>query len=234
MAVLNPSTISQAVARRTMVDVVTDTLRAAILSGRIQPGQTLRQDEIAQEFDVSRTPVRQALRTLHQEGLLDLQAHRTARVSNLSAAAIEESFGIRAVLEAEAAKRAIPRLTNEALDRLRTLHESMTHVDRTSEEWVTLNTRFHETVYGACGWPHLIELINLERRRVARYLRLSMRLAGRDPHNEHAQILQACERGEVDLVPVLISRHIMRTAECVIEYLKQQALEPTVTAPAES
>ena len=234
MAVLNPSAVSQAVARRTMVDVVTDTLRAAILSGRIQPGQTLRQDEIAQEFDVSRTPVRQALRTLHQEGLIDLQAHRTAKVSNLSAAAIEESFGIRAVLEAEAAKRAIPHLTDEALDQLRTLHESMGHVDRTSDEWVALNARFHETIYGACGWPHLIELINLERRRVARYLRLSMRLAGRDPHDEHAQILQACGRREVDLVPVLISRHIMRTAECVIEYLNQQVSEPVVAAPTES
>lgn len=230
MSVLDPSVISQINTRRTMVDVVTDTLREAILSGRLHPGQVLRQDEIAEEFGVSRTPIRQALRTLHREGLLDLEPHRPARVSDLSPDAIEESFAIRAVLEAEAAKRAVPRLTDEALHRLRALHDRMSKLDRTSDEWAALNTEFHETVHGACGWPHLIELIGLERRRVARYLRLSLRLAGRDPDEEHAHILKACERGEADLVPILISKHIMRTAACVIEYLGQQMSDSEASA----
>jgi DNA-binding GntR family transcriptional regulator len=230
MEVFDPSVISQVVARRTMVHAVADTLREAILSGRIQPGETLRQDDLAEEFGVSRTPVRQALHTLHQEGLVDLEPHRTAKVSDLSPAAIEESFAIRAVLEAEAAKRAVPRLTDEDLSRLRALHDRMSSLERTSDEWATLNAKFHGTVHGACGWPHLIELINLERRRVARYLRLSLRLAGREPDEEHAQILKACERREADLVPILISRHIMRTAECVIEYLNQQTSDSEASA----
>jgi len=108
MSVLDPSVISRIDVRRTAVDAVTDPLRTAIVSGRIRPGQTLRQGEIAQEFGVSRTPVRQALRILHREGLVDLEPHRMAGVSAPSADAVEESFVIRAVLEAEVAKRAVP------------------------------------------------------------------------------------------------------------------------------
>jgi len=231
MSVLDPSVISRIDVRRTAVDAVTDPLRTAILSGRIRPGQTLRQGEIAQEFGVSRTPVRQALRILHREGLVDLEPHRMAGVSDPSADAVEESFVIRAVLGAEAAKRAVPRLTDQAVDELRALHERMSSIDRTSDEWVALNQSFHETVHGACGWPHLIELIRVERRRVMRYLRISLRLSGRDAHEERAQILRACERREADLVPILVAKYIMRIAESVIEYINQQTSALGLSTP---
>jgi len=122
-------------------------------------------------------------------------------------------------------------LTDQALDELRALHERMSSIDRTSDEWVALNQSFHETVYGTCGWPHLIELIRVERRRVMRYLRISLRLSGRDAHEEHAQILRACERREADLVPILVAKHIMRIAESVIEYINQQTSALGLSTP---
>jgi DNA-binding GntR family transcriptional regulator len=98
----------------------------------------------------------------------------------------------------------------------------MTDVDRTSDEWVGLNTRFHETISGACQWPHLVDLIRVERNRVRRYMSIALRLAGRDPHEEHSQILSACERREADLASMLVSKHILRTSQYVIEYVRGQ------------
>src|SRR5581483_2145876 len=125
---------------RTMETLVTDHLRAAILHGRMPPGTRLNQYTLAQQLRVSRMPVREALRTLQAEGLIELQPHRSAVVVSLEPAEFAEIFDIRATLEARAARRAVPRLTGETVARLHRLHDAMGAAMAAGDErWLTLH-----------------------------------------------------------------------------------------------
>ena len=97
--------------QRSTPDLIADALREAIVRGIFQEGQSLRQDEIATQFGVSRIPVREALRQLEAEGLVTLHLNRGAMVSALSPAEAQEIFEIRSALEVKAIQLAIPKLT---------------------------------------------------------------------------------------------------------------------------
>ena len=104
-------TSSSYIPRQSLTSAVADKLREKIIRGEIREGEQLRQDAIAAEFQVSRIPVREALRQLEAEGLIIIVPHRGAVVSALSPEDVEELFHIRAVLECEVLKLSIPRLT---------------------------------------------------------------------------------------------------------------------------
>src|SRR5215831_189024 len=108
---------SEAIPRQTLTAAVADRLRDKILRGDLREGEQLRQHTIAAEFDVSRIPVREAFRQLEAEGLIEIIDHRGAVVAALSPDEIEELFDIRAALEGVTLRRAVPRLTDEDLER---------------------------------------------------------------------------------------------------------------------
>lgn len=110
---------------RTLQNIVTDNLRSAILSGQLGPGDRLQHDDIARQFGVSRMPVREALRVLHSEGLVELRPHRGAVVVDLRPEDVAEIFEIRAMLEAQAAELAAPNLTDATVERMRGLLAEM-------------------------------------------------------------------------------------------------------------
>ena len=103
-------------ARQTVASMTLDAIRDGILHGIYTEGEPLRQDALAAELGVSRIPIREALRQLEAEGLVTFSPHRGAIVSILSLAEIEEVFDIRANLEPDLLRRAIPRLTTYQLD----------------------------------------------------------------------------------------------------------------------
>src|SRR5690242_1323170 len=107
-AAQSPST--NTIPRTSLSSAVAEKLREKIVQGDIQEGEQLRQDAIAQEFAVSRIPVREALRQLEAEGLITIVPHRGAVVSLLSCDEIEELFEIRAILEPEVLRVSIPNL----------------------------------------------------------------------------------------------------------------------------
>src|SRR5438128_11057097 len=106
---------ASAIEYRTMQAIVTDHVRSAILGGRYAPGARVPQDELAQQLGVSRMPVREALRVLEMEGLVELRPHRGAIVVDLRPEEIGEIFEIRAMLEGRAAALAAPRLDEVTL-----------------------------------------------------------------------------------------------------------------------
>src|SRR6266852_9187131 len=109
-------TASRPIERQTVASATTRALREKILSGEIGDGEQLRQDALAAEYGVSRIPLREALRQLEAEGLVSFYPHRGAVVSTLSLAEIEELFEIRALIEPDMLRRAIPKLSEEDLD----------------------------------------------------------------------------------------------------------------------
>src|SRR6478672_6534621 len=103
--------------RQTLTSMTADAIRERILRGRYPEGEPLRQDAIGVELGVSRIPVREALRQLEAEGLVTFNPHRGAVVSSMSLDEIAELFELRAEIECDLLRRAIPKMTQEQLDR---------------------------------------------------------------------------------------------------------------------
>jgi DNA-binding GntR family transcriptional regulator len=152
-------------------------LEAAIVKGAVPPGSLLRQERLAADFEVSRTPIREALRRLEAVGLVSLVENRGARVRSLSADDVREAFIVRAELEGLAAERASSRIDayqlaalKEAEDRFRELSEELRKGVGGSglrvllAEWSKTNDQFHDTVLEASDAPRLIDTVRSCRR----------------------------------------------------------------------
>ena len=103
-------------AYKTRTEFVVDAIREKILKGEVKAGQPLRQAALAEELDVSRIPVREALLQLEAEGLVKFQAHKGAIVTELNAAHVDELFELRAMLESDLLARSIPNMNPEDFD----------------------------------------------------------------------------------------------------------------------
>ncbi|MEU7900716.1 GntR family transcriptional regulator [Nonomuraea sp. NPDC049152] len=136
-------------------------LRRAITTGRLRPGSPIRQDALAEEFDVSRVPLREALKTLQGEGLVTYQAHRGYFVETLSLDDLREVYRIRELLEEEAVRQAVPRLGAEDLARLDRAQEEVERAAAAGEvqEMAAANRVFHLTLFECSGMPRLVRLI---------------------------------------------------------------------------
>lgn len=145
-------------------DIVAHELRRAIIEGRVSPGDVLREEELARELGISRTPVREALIELRNEGLVEAQVTRRAVVRSYTAAELEDIYGLRAALEAHGARLASERAgpdTHSALDRNIAQFSDVARRDGDNiDELVRINLDFHAIIADATGLPHLQKMID--------------------------------------------------------------------------
>src|SRR5512143_1313775 len=135
--------------RQTVASMTVTALRERILRGDFPDGDPLRQDALADELGVSRIPVREALRQLEAEGLVTFNPHRGAVVSSLSLGEIDELFELRAQIEGDLLRRAIPHMTAEDHARAAEIldaYELALHKGQVPV-WGALNWQFHSTLY---------------------------------------------------------------------------------------
>lgn len=144
--------------RRTATDVVSASLRRAILTGELAGGTRLGLTDVASIFDVSTTPVREALRQLSFEGLVTLGDYRGGVVTVVSRSEVEEIVRIRQVLEPLAIEEAIAGMTDDILDEAETILEDMAASD-TWDAWIHGNRAFHRKIYEAASSRRLVSLI---------------------------------------------------------------------------
>lgn len=213
---------------RTLQDWTTVRLRTAILDGRFEPGARLYHDALATQFGVSRMPIRQALRVLHSEGLIELRPHRGAVVIALCPKEVMQIFEVRALLEAHAAELAAPNLTDADLARLRTLLEAMEGAETDDERWLALNMQFHTSIYPASGWRHLCSLIETQRNVVQPYMRVATAYLGRarTAQEEHRAIMAAAEARDGQRLAQLTVEHLRTTAREVVDELTRRRAVP--------
>jgi len=138
-------------------------LREALASGKYENGQWLRAQDLADEFGLSLTPVREALTELASEGLIDLIPFRGARVSEIPTVDLSEVYAARALLEAAATSLAAARITPKALAQVRALHDEFVNAVKTGkrDELRELNDRFHFAIYQAADAPLISQLIKM-------------------------------------------------------------------------
>ena len=205
---------------RTASEFVQRALRAAILDGRIPPGTPLRQEALAAAFDVSRMPVREALRQLEAQALLEFTPHKGAVVAEISAQDQADTYLIRRALEPVAFARSIPHLTRDDLDRAEDLIADM---DREPDygRLGELNRRFHMSLYARADSPKLLRLVERQLVEFDRYLRFHLAMLGRDrmSQDDHIAMVRAATDQDIATAIKVLQCHIDVAAEDSARFL---------------
>jgi DNA-binding GntR family transcriptional regulator len=221
--------------RTSLTQAVAERLREMILRGEFREGEQLRQDAVAANFQVSRIPVREALRQLEAEGLIKIVAHRGAVVSSLSSEEIEELFEIRALLECEVLRLSIPNLTEadfEHADEILRVYEKTLWMQGDVGSWGRLNSQFHSALYARANRPHFMSIIRQINNNGERYtgLQLYLTRAFERAKKEHRQLLQLCRARDVEAACLLLKQHIQTAGRTLKETLEQRRAESSGTA----
>lgn len=209
---------------------ITDRLREAIVSGSLQPGDRLLQEELAERLGVSRMPVREALRRLEAEGLVVLQPYRGALVADLSSLELQEIYEIRIALETLALRLGIPNMDVVKLDAIEVTLRQMDAEDDSSS-WLNLNTEFHTYLYESAERPLLIDHIKSLRNKSDRFLRLfaSRRDRTKQAQREHWAIFNACQKRHIEEACQLLQEHLHGTVASLAATLRARETENAIT-----
>lgn len=212
---------------QTKQEMVYRALRAAIIHNKLQPGQRLIIDEIAQQLRVSHIPVREALQLLQSEGLVETIPHAGATVTSISRDSLVEVFTLMEGLEFVATRIAASRLTPEYVVNLKSLLADMDTILGTGEHerWGDLNTDFHRTIARATAMPMLVEMTGRafdQWDRIRRYFFssvLSYRVE--QAQHEHHEFVQALQDRNYERLEQLVKVHNQGALAAYTEYLAQ-------------
>jgi DNA-binding GntR family transcriptional regulator len=218
-----------------LVDGIAAKIRARIMSGEIPIGAQLRQAELASDFGVSRTPVREALRQLQTSGLIDVVPNRGAVVRVPSPWEVREAYAVRAELEALAAVLSVSNASREDLQRLREANQAM--YDRSIAERDEVGTAavdsrrendvFHSTIAELSGNSRLarsIEEINETfPRNVSAQLLVNDSRHRDENFHEHTRILDALERGDAETARAEMREHVIKAGEQLARWYERRS-----------
>ena len=200
------------------MSLVLDAVRSDILGGCLPAGSTLRQEELADRFEVSRMPVREALERLEAEGLVEVLPSRRVRVAALSRAEIEDVYDMRAALEPLAVSLAVPRLTRAHLREAAYALEAAEDEDD-AETFGVRNAAFHLALMNPCERPRLLSAIAALLDVSDRYQRAAL---GDVEHtalvrDEHRRLLDAARRCDAGEAAELAEAHVCGAAARLLE-----------------
>lgn len=200
---------------------VADILAERILSGDLAPGARIKQDELAEELDTSRIPVRDALRMLEARGLVTMRANAGARVTSLTRRDLEISYEIRERIEPLLLAESIPNLTEQDIADMRAVmerNESVTDVD----EAIALGREFHWIAYRRHNTPLLAQIVERVWDTTQSYRRAYLKLVfsgvSRVHDTEHRLLFDAISRREVETAQAVLVMHIRRTRTGLVRY----------------
>jgi DNA-binding GntR family transcriptional regulator len=206
-----------AMERRTAHQLVLETLRRAILTGKIPGGTRLVQADLAVRMQVSTTPVREALRDLATEGLIKLDAHRGAEVKSLNRDEVAEIYRLRRILEPEAMRLAVERISDEEIETAAAI-QAQADRERDTAAWVELNQRFHDVFVTAARSERLAGILQALHDAASMYVAATL-MQGADrreeANREHRELLDAVRRRDVRAAMESQLAHVQHTMEVV-------------------
>jgi DNA-binding GntR family transcriptional regulator len=190
-------------------DFVFETLRDAIWDGRIARGDRVREEEIARNLGVSRTPVREALQRLQQRGLLVIGAGRGLVVAELSHHQVIELYAMREILEGSAARFAARHATDAEIEILDRLQRDLKQIKSDAMAVVMLNRHFHQAIYHAAHNQYLVRALESLHDSLALLNHTTFRMPKRkEADDEHRKIVLAIERRDPDQAEQAARAHI--------------------------
>lgn len=206
-----------AIPRRSLHDELVERLQRQIVEGDLAPGEKISEKELCAAYDVSRTPLREALKVLARQGLVVLTPHRGAHVSRITVAQIEEAFPVIGALEALAGELACAKATDEEIAKISLLHMKMAtaHKIRDRQKYFRLNQQIHDALAEAARNPSLNRMREMLDGRVsrARYFANISTTRWDQAMKEHDQILAALKARDGERLGMLLKQHLAHKLE---------------------
>lgn len=206
-------------------EAVCETLRDAIRRGILEPGERLMEVQLAEELGISRTPVREAIRKLEQEGYVIMMPRRGTYVSDVSVGDVKEIFEIRSALESLAAGLAARRIEPEELA---TLQDLLAEIEgyiakNDMEKIVETDIKFHGLLYQVSRNDRLVAIISNLKEQLARFRTLSMSYPGRlqETLEEHSEMVEAIANGDVSAARDAAEHHMERAEKTLLKAMRK-------------
>ena len=208
-------------------EVVSETLRQAIKDGILKPGERLMEIQLADELGVSRTPIREAIRKLEQEGFVVMVPRRGTYVADISLKDIAQVFEIRSALEELAAGLAAERITPDELEYLeRILVEINDFIDKGQfDKIVDADIRFHDVLYHASRNTRLVDILHNLREQMLRFRSVSMHYPGRlaATWEEHRQMVENIANHNSTMARKVAKKHMENSEKTLLKGISDDA-----------
>lgn len=205
----------------TLREKILETIRDAILSGALKPGEKVAEPELAERFGISRTPIREAFRQLESEGYLTVIPRKGAVVVSFSEEDIEEFYAIKSILEGYAARKACESLTEKEIDRLVAINEKLRQLAQAGDikHFFKVHNDFHELFIKASANETLYDLITNLVKKFQRLRIASLSLPGRMDLSvrEHEKIIDAFRKRHADLAEKLVRKNAEEGGKVLME-----------------
>lgn len=211
------------ITRQSLPDVIAGDIRERILNGDLPEGFTIRQEALAKEYSVSRMPVREALKRLDAEGLVQLTNNQGATVTKHSLDEIGEIFDLRILIETDLFRRAIGSMTPQQIAQCEQIIEAMEASYNADDvgKWGALNFEYHSALYASAhrGLTNdVLQRINMQSDRYVR-MHLSVMKQRAPAAKEHRDLLELARAGKADEACALLATHISQTKDNLLELM---------------
>lgn len=210
---------------RVLTDWVTETLRLAILQGHFAPGEKIDQELIAQELDVSRTPMREALKVLDSEGFVEIRPHRGAYITEVEEKDVRNIYEVRSLIEVELVRRVTPNIPASVLDEVDRHLANVSKYPEDRERHVEADIGFHDELAEHVKNELFEEILaSLTNRimRVRRFAQLQSQYHMAESHQEHRGILEAMKHRDADKAAALMKEHLENSADRICQAMSSQ------------
>ncbi len=218
--------------RRSLGQDVFEYLKKAIIDQTITPGSRLVESKIADMLGISRTPLREALHKLEREDWIEKISSGGFQVVTLTKDDIEQTFGIRSVLEAYAARlAAVNHKTCDLIPLEKKMMEFKICLETgDSDELQKINTQFHDLLYALSKSPKLIKMINQLRAQISRFRQIILKHSeyAHKSNEDHMNMLEAIKNRDGEAVEELVREHIIKGKNAVLSQLKQEEEEKKI------
>lgn len=180
--------------RLSLPEAIADALRERILNGEFKDGDPIVQETVAAEYEVSRMPVREALRQLEGQGLVVLKTHKGAIVTSMKREKVGELFDLRALLECDILSRALPNVADADVSTAKSVLAQLEDAYHRKDiaEWGRLNWQFHRCLYNPAGRPETLAIIEGINIQAERFIRVQLLVSGAvsTAEKEHRHLLK--------------------------------------------
>lgn len=210
--------------RRSLHEEVADCVRTMIIEGELKEGQRIHEPELCQQLDISRTPLREALKVLHSEGLVTIEPNRGAWVATITPEEIREHFEIISSLERRAAELTAVKVSESDLARLSKLQDKLErhYQARERNEYFETNQHIHRLIIELAGNDTLTQLHHQLMNRVSRgrYLAIGMQHRWEESVDEHRALLDALRARNAELAGRILAEHVLHTGGTLAKELE--------------
>jgi len=204
---------------------IADTLREMIMTGELKEGDKISENELCVAMEISKTPLREALRVLSVEGLISLVPNRGSFVTKPTIDEIKEMFEVMSVLEGVCARAAAHKMTAQEFSRLEKLHAALEEKFecRDQKEYIRINNHYHSFIQELAGNRTLNQIVNGLRKKILLYRFQSLNLSGRfeDSIQEHRQLLATFRERDGRKAEKIMKKHLKKQALALEKLAKQ-------------